>query len=403
MKKPHIHLSDLRGLSRLLVDATVGITNMVETAHKNYTANRGETSPLPTGARTAELIYETIRGMTRIVGDGIETSLAQLPEQLDHIESSDEREAVVSALNGIFGDHIENSNNPLAIAIGLRRAGRRLELDRDALAAAIPEANGKLLVLVHGHCMSDVQWLRHGHSHGAALAAAHGYTDIYLCYPTGLHISSNGRAFAQLLEELIAAWPTPVDELVLLGYSMGGLMVRSACHYGAQAGHRWPTHLRKLVTLGTPHHGAPLERGGNWLEAILDANPHTMPYTQLTKTRSPGSTDLRYGNILDEDWADKDRFALLPDQRRPTPLPDGVDCYAIGGVIAENTEDFGGKFIGDGLVSLQSALGQHSDPAKCLAFAASRQKTVNGVNHLDLLDNPEISAQLLTWLGPQAS
>ena len=117
--------------------------------------------------------------------------------------------------------------------------------------------------------MNDLQWKRKGHDHGAALARDLAYTPVYLHYNSGLHISTNGRAFAELLEALVRLWPVPLTELVLIGHSMGGLVARSACHYGALARHEWLRRLDKLVFLGTPHHGAPLERGGNWVDMLL--------------------------------------------------------------------------------------------------------------------------------------
>lgn len=60
-----------------------------------------------------------------------------------------------------------NWRNPLAISMHLRRNGDALDLTREALAAAIPQPGGKLLILAHGLCMNDLQWLRDGHDHGA--------------------------------------------------------------------------------------------------------------------------------------------------------------------------------------------------------------------------------------------
>src|SRR5213075_2020262 len=108
--------------------------------------------------------------------------------------------------------------------MSIRRDGRTLSLDRDALAEGFPDATGKVLVLVHGLCMSDRQWLRRGHDHGAALARDLGYTPVYLHYNSGRHVSENGRELAQLLDQLVSAWPVQIDELVLIGHSMGGLV-----------------------------------------------------------------------------------------------------------------------------------------------------------------------------------
>src|SRR5262249_53335303 len=155
--------------------------------------------------------------------------------------------------------------NPLAITMHLRQGGIPLELTPEGLAAAISSPSAKVVVLVHGLCMNDRQWKRQGHDHGAALARDLLFTPVYLHHNTARHVSTNGQGFAALLEALVAAWPVPLEELVIVAHSMGGLVVRSAHHAGTAAQHGWPRVLRKLVFLGTPHHGAPLERGGHWI------------------------------------------------------------------------------------------------------------------------------------------
>jgi len=300
-------------------------------------------------------------------------------------------------LNGVLGDHLADSGNPLAIEMQLRRDGRPLELDAAALQVAFPQATRRLLVLVHGACGSDRQWERRGHDHGAALARELRYTAIYLHYNTGLHVSANGRAFAALLEQLVAAWPTHVDELVLLAHSMGGLVSRSACHFGEVERHRWRRKLRALVCLGTPHHGAPLERGGNWVDVLLGVSRYSAPLARLGKIRSAGVTDLRYGNVLDEHWARRDRFSHRRDDRVPLPLPKGVRCYAIAATTS--ARGAAGKLRSDGLVAVESALGRHARPELTLGFPKAHQWIAHGANHLELLDRPEVCAKLCAWLS----
>jgi pimeloyl-ACP methyl ester carboxylesterase len=301
-------------------------------------------------------------------------------------------------LNGVLGDHLQHSANPLAIPTRLRREGVALELTRGALRAAIPEATGRVLVLAHGLCMNDLQWQRNGHDHGAALAVDAGFTPVYLHYNSGLHVSTNGRAFAEQLEALLAAWPVPVDELAIIGHSMGGLVARSACHYAAEARHAWLRHLRAMIFLGTPHHGAPLERGGNWIDAVLDASPYTTAFARLGKIRSAGITDLRHGSMLDEDWDQQDRFARSPRKPHALPLPANVECCTIAVSLAKKSGDLAERLLGDGLVPLASALGKHKDASRQLAFAKDRQWIGYGMNHLDLLDRREVYAQIRRWL-----
>jgi len=400
-QKTHVRAADIRGLSRLAIDATIGLTRLVETMHHNIArvpGPLGKPTEEPTRGITG-LVYRTIQGTTRLVGGGIDALLAQLTPLLDRepAASSGTREAVLAALNGVLGDHLAASANPLAIPMQLRRDGQPLVISPNDLAAYLPQAGGKLLLLVHGLCMNDLQWQRNGHDHGAALASATGATPLYLHYNSGMHVSSNGRALADLLETLLQAWPVPVEQLAIVGHSMGGLVARSACHYGRLAGQSWPRHLRQMIFLGTPHHGAPLERGGNWIDLLLGLSPYTAALARLGKIRSAGITDLRHGSILDEDWKHRDRFAH-GRKSRFVALPEGVRCCAIGVVMAKAAGGPGEALLGDGLVPLRSALGDAKDPSRSLRFPQTQQWVGYGMNHLDLLDSADVFGQLLKWL-----
>jgi hypothetical protein len=396
-----IHHTDLRGVSRLTIDAVAGLTDLVEAMHHTIARAPGPLGPPMRGLTCGitGLVYRSIRTVTGLVGHGLDRLLAELLPELGEQSSWPAREAVLAALNGVLGDYLAASGNPLAIRMRLRRDGQPLEPEARSLAATIPRPGGKLVVLAHGLCTNDLQWTRRGHDHGAALARDLGYTPVYLHYNSGLHVSTNGRAFCELLEALVAQWPVPLEGLAIVGHSMGGLVARSAHHYGTIAGHGWARQLRKLVFLGTPHHGAPLERGGNWVDVILDASPYTAPFARLGKIRSAGITDLRYGNLLDADWEGRDRFARSDHRPRSVPLPDGVQCYTIAATTGKDVRDLSDRLLGDGLVPLGSALGRHDDPGRSLAFPDSGQWIACGTNHLDLLSRPEVYARIREWLA----
>lgn len=390
--------SDLRGAGRLAIEATVGITDLVEAMHHTITR-----VPAPLGkpvSGTARgitgLVYASIRGTTRLVGGGIDAALALLPPLLGPGDSWPGREPVLAALNGVLGDYLVQTGNPLAIPMQIRRDGRPLEISGAALQAALPQASGHVLLLVHGLCMSDLQWERDGHDHGACLADALGMTAVYLRYNTGLHVSVNGRQLAGLLDDLLRAWPVPVTGLTVVGHSMGGLVARSATHLARSDGLAWLKQLRNLVFVGTPHHGAPLERGGNWVDTILGASPYTAAFARLGRIRGAGITDLRHGSLLDEDWQGRDRFARGADPRTPVPLPEGVDCYAIAGVRAGRIAK---RLIGDGLVPVESALGRHEDPARTLAFPESHVWIAHDTHHVGLLRSRDVCRQMARWLS----
>lgn len=401
------HASDLRGAARLATDATAGLTDLVEAMHERIARLPGA-DRRPLSGRTgglSGLVYKTIRGVTQVVGGSLDALLAALAPALKPDSACDdtppprrEREAIVAALNGVLGDYLAATGNPLATKMAFRREGRTLPLDAAGLASALPGAGAKLLVLTHGLCMGDRQWLRNGHDHGAALARDLGFTPVYLHYNSGQHISINGREFARQLETLLAAWPQPVERLVLLGHSMGGLLARSALHHAALAGHAWPARLSDLVFLGSPHFGAPLERAGNWVDVLLGTTSYTAPIARLGKVRSAGITDLRHGYLVDEDWVGRDRFARVTDRRHHLPLPGGVRCFTAAATLGAQGGDLKDRLLGDGLVPLDSALGRHRDPARTLAFPEDRQWVGCGMSHLDLLNRPEVATQLCTWL-----
>ena len=400
-KPPIVRASDIHGASRLAVDATLGLTRLVETMHHNISRRPGVLGkPVRAPMRGIPgLVYRSIRGVTALVGGGVNGILARLVPLLQRETPSARREAVLSALNGVLGDHLTGSGNPLAITMQLRRGGLALPLTRQELAVAIPQARGRILLLVHGLCLGDLQWLRKGHDHGAALEAEAGLSAVYLRYNTGLHVSTNGRALAESIEALLAAWPVPVEELAIVGHSMGGLVARSACRYGSIAGHAWLASLRRMVFLGTPHHGAPLERGGHWIDVALDASPYTAAFASLGRIRSAGITDLRYGNLLDEDWRDRDRFGHSKDARAVVPLPGGVECFALAASLSKQPGGPRGRLLGDGLVPVASALGQHPTAARSLGIPESHRAVVPDMGHLDLLDRAEVYERIRKWLA----
>ncbi len=403
------HARALRGAARLATEATTGLADLVEAVHARIASVPG--LPGPVDGRTrgiTGLVYKTIRGVTRAVGGSVDTLLGALAPALAPRPGAEaglpspEREAILAALNGVLGDHLAKTANPLAIRMALRSGGRALPLQREALESALlnsgQPAGDKVLVLIHGLCMNDLQWRRAGHDHGEALAAALGFTPVYLHYNTGLHVSTNGRALANQLEQLLAQWPRPIARFAIVAHSMGGLLARSALHYGRAAGHHWTDRLDDLACLGTPHHGAPLERAGQGVDMLLSATPYAGPFGRLAKLRSAGITDLRHGNLIDEDWVGGDRFESATDRRKAVPLPAGPRCYAIAGTIAQ-AGGLKDKLLGDGLVPIASALGKHRLARRTLKFLPEHQRVLEQTNHLNLLSSLEVSEQLRAWLN----
>jgi len=392
---------DLRGLGRLAIDGVTGATDLVEAVHAvvlHPSVLIGQQAPVTTRGLTG-LVYRSVRGITRTVGNGVDLSLSALAPVLGEGGPSAQREALVAALNGVLGDHLHATGNPLAIRMQLRHDGIALPLTRTQLSTRLPQVSGRLLVQVHGLCMNDLQWNHAGHDHGAALARDFGYTRVHLHYNTGRHVPENGREFAALLTRLLKAWPVPVEEITLLCHSMGGLVARSALDAGFRKRMAWTRVPLRIVFLGTPHHGAPLERAGSWADLLVGISPYSAPFVRLGRMRSVGIRDLRHGNVRD---SDSQHGKGRGDTRKPLPLPDGVYACAIAATTQASRDDRT-ALCGDGLVPIASALGTHPDPAFDLRISPSRQWIGHGLNHLQLLGSDAVYRRIADWLGDERS
>ena len=383
--------SDIQGAGRLTIDAVQKITDIVEDMHHTIASLGGIL-----GARNQQrttgvtrMAYQGVHTVSGLVGNGFDALLDKFSLMIPEKESSPGRETLLSALNGVLGDYLVKKENPLAIPMRLRRDARPILMGAPTLFESIQQSDKKIVLMVHGSCMNDLQWNRQGHNHGTALENDFEFFPVFLHYNTGRHISENGRELANLLEAFVKHLPWSI-ELIIIAHSMGGLVSRSACYYGNLAQHTWFKHLKKLIFLGTPHHGALLEKSGNWVDILLEANPYSAPFAKLGKLRSSGLTDLRYGNILDEDWKGSDRFKYSGDNRKATPLPDNVQCYTIAATAGKKPGRINDDLIGDGLVTLNSALGRNKNPDLNLLFPESHQWIGRNMNHVDLLNHPDV-------------
>jgi pimeloyl-ACP methyl ester carboxylesterase len=392
--------SDLQGITNLIVDVTIGVTNLVEAMHKQvvHPSFLPSTTIQKLITSIASITYKNIRWSTLFIGSSISKMLKKLTPAIGKIKDSDKKEIILSVLNGVIGDYLEEKENPLKITMQFRYQSKTLAIDPKSIKAAYPKVNGKILLMIHGSCMNDLQWTRKDHNHGKIIATELNKTPIYLKYNSGLHISSNGKNLNNLLEELVKNWPVPIEELVIIAHSMGGLVSRSALYYGEQNQKKWTQHVKKIVFLGTPHHGSYVERTGNYLDLILESIHYAKPFARLGKIRSAGVTDLRYGNLIDEDWKDDHRFEIKNDKRRNIQLSKQIEFYTIAAVIGNETTSLSTQILGDTLVDVKSALGQHKNPDKNLNFKKENIWISYDSNHLDLISNPKILNKIKVWL-----
>lgn len=302
---------------------------------------------------------------------------------------------VLGALQGLIGDKLHEQGSVLATTMSVRVEGRPVALEPDSLRAAYPAATGDIVVFLHGLIETEAFWaLGKRPTYSQRLGADIGITGVEIRYNTGLHISDNGRLLAELLDQLVTAWPVPVTTISLVGHSMGGLVIRSAC---AVPDRSWVDRVRTVVTLGTPHTGAPLEKVAHFGSAALSALPETRPFGSLLRRRSTGIRDLRFGSLDERDWRDRDADALRAEAQTDVPLLDGVEYYCVSATLARTPANPIGWVLGDGLVQVRSAQGRSKK--RDMGFARDNRLHLPEANHFTLLNDERIYDRLRVWLS----
>jgi pimeloyl-ACP methyl ester carboxylesterase len=282
-----------------------------------------------------------------------------------------------SALNGVLGDALVDHDNPLAQGMSLRdEFGAELSIENWST-----EGRRGLVLFLHGLCLSESEWQTFSHQGFVRELRELGYGVAWLRYNTGCPIHENGRALSELLNTL----PTGKTQITLIGHSMGGLIMRAASHHAAQHASLWPARLGHAAYLGTPHQGAPLERFGEGANRLLALSPYTKPFMQLGNVRSSGIQDLRHGRITP------------PDQQHSFVLPETTRHLLIAGHIGRAEKR---HWLGDGLVPVRSALGQHIDTEKALSSHDITRAEFSRLGHLAMLSDERIYAALREWLRP---
>lgn len=427
----------VRGFIDLVFDVVEETTNLVERTHDavvDRSVRRfasvepaASTAKAVTGIETAISggVFESIRvinGISRFtvnaVADVAEAGLDQPSETTELALSTPISSSAVgtaswyvdylqSSINGFWGDHLSRKNSRLDLGMTLRHHGRHLPATPEAFAAAFPNPTSKVCVFVHSLAATEWLWSLSSEEHygdpdvtfGTRLADDLGYTPIYLRYNTGRHISENGRALATLLTEVLAAYPVPVEEIALVGHSMGGLVVRSAAHYAREHDEPWVTHLRHVACVGSPHLGAPLEKAVSVLTGVLrnvGAAGAQVP-AELLDSRSAGVKDLRYGYTIDEEWAGKDPDEVFADARRHVPLVDGVGYYFLAATISRDPDHPLGQLLGDLMVRLPSASGEAPEHARRIHFSGGA--VFPGMNHVHIANHPDVYEALRDLLA----
>ncbi len=309
----------------------------------------------------------------------------------------------ISVTNGIIGDFLQKDQNGLAIPMQFYFQGQALGMTQHDIEKSYSRPTSKICIMIHGLSCNERTWEYHSDpstTYGTLLQKDLGYTPFYIRYNSGLHISENGRRFSALLTDLVKAYPRKIEEIVLIGHSMGGLVIRSGCWYGRQEQADWTNHVKKIIYLASPHLGAPLEKFGNVVSGILKRVP--FPYTKLVadiiNTRSSGIKDLRFGNVTDEDWAGHDPDGILENNKNPIPLMAGPSHYVIAGSLTRDASHCFTQLIGDPMVQPSSAFGRSGQPGHCLSFSGYR--SFPEVGHIRLARSHKVYQQIKAWCEP---
>jgi pimeloyl-ACP methyl ester carboxylesterase len=303
-----------------------------------------------------------------------------------------------AAINATWGDELEQQGNDLRIEMGLRdREGKPVRVAPDDLAAGFPSATSRVVVLVHGLGRTERCWLDKGEQAGLweRLAADPTLTPVMIRYNSGRHISENGADMALLVDQLWRSWPTPVESISLVGHSMGGLVIRSACHVGQAAHQTWVDTVDKVITVGTPHLGAPLEKMANVVSWGLRVTPESRSLADFLDHRSVGIKDLRFGAIAEDDWKGSSPDDLLRNTVSYVPALEGVNHHFVTAVITSDPAHPVGALVGDLMVRPASGIGQ----GRRRRIEATEVRVIGGRRHFDLLHDPEVQDQVMGWLS----
>jgi pimeloyl-ACP methyl ester carboxylesterase len=308
--------------------------------------------------------------------------------------------ATIAALNALMGDLLDEQRSPLAIQMAIRRKGADVACEAKSVRRAFPRPTARLAVFLHGLGETEERWQRGAARHrgrarltfGEQLRRDCSITPIEVRYNSGLHISSNGRRLSDLLEDLLDAWPVKVEELILVGHSMGGLVARSACHAGSVTQRRWPSSLGHLIALGSPHTGVPLEKSVHAAAWALRAVPETQAIARILDMRSEGIRDLRFGYLVEDDWRGEDPDRLMHDNRSDVPPLPGCTQTFITATLTRDPWHPLGWLGGDFLVRTESAAGRR--PGGGVAVPADEVIHVGSMSHFDLLDHPRVYKQI---------
>ncbi|MGI9018154.1 MAG: lipase family alpha/beta hydrolase [Euzebya sp.] len=399
---------DVDGLVALLPQVVQEV--VLETVRDTHTAVANRVFGLVPGSEGPRMVHDRIVGMLyAVVGSGVRgthllartwsrfTAGTRDPKALN-------RNAVwrrtVAIINGVLGDVLAEQGNPLALSMTIRVDNDDVAVDATALRDAFPEATPRVAVLLHGLVENDESWTFKPDVNPrtyAELLNSAGVTPVVLRYNSGRHISATAADLDRLLEDLVDQWPVPLTELILIGHSMGALVIRGAGEFGRIGGRRWPRLASHVVMLGAPHGGAALEKAANAGAWLLAAVPEMAPFSRVLRRRSAGIKDLRHGYLNEEDWFDADPDAWRSRPGRQVDPLDRAAHHLVGATLGAGTSGPLSGSLGDLLVRWGSATAAGRDWAR-----GATVTHIGSANHFALLNHPEVAGLLLRIVQGQA-
>jgi pimeloyl-ACP methyl ester carboxylesterase len=410
--EPERRPDEVRALNRLAFEELASFVGAIGTVQRGVAERAFGAAGW--GAKPAHFLYRGItgavysglRGGVRALGRGADRTLQRLDTgDGRRLSSTPAGSFAIAVLDGLIGDALEEEGSDLAEPMAVRVDGRVVAPERPALADAFPAATPRMVVFVHGLMGTELGWRwfggRSGESYGDRLVRDIGATAVYVRYNTGRHVSENGQSLCELLEEVVGAWPVEVEQVALVGHSMGGLVSRSACHRGTEDGAEWVSRVRHVVSLGTPHMGAPMAQAVHYTSAGLSALPETQPLGSFLRRRSGGIRDLTQGSLVDEDWRDRDLDALRLAACREVPLLDSATHHFVAATITRSAGHPLGRLVGDWLVLEPSASGRSR--TRRIPFRVEDGAHLGGTNHIALLNHPAVYERLRAWLSKPPS
>lgn len=358
------HLAWADRVHGLLRGPTGGASTVPETVHHGIAS--AVYGGLSVGLRAAS------RGLDKVAATGVGPRLEEQPQG----------RFLTSAVNGLIGDRLVHERPRLAIPMAVRAHARDVPLTAEALASAFPDAGSRVVVFLHGLCENEAHWNRgreqHGTTYGEALAAA-GWTPVFLRANTGLGLRENGAALSSLVQRLVEEWPVEVGRIALVGHSMGGLVMRAAGAVAAEVERPWTGLVSDVVTLGTPHLGAPFARGVGHGSRGMARLPETSAFGRILDWRSVGVHDLVAGLAEDVPPLPHARYRLVAATLTGSPR------HPVGHVM------------GDLLVRTSSAYGRDRWGGEL--FPGADVLHVGRTGHFGLLNHPEVHRALRDWLA----